>query len=98
MKRQRCPLRFYDRCPRIENADDSLEFQAGRVKLMPERGRRKGMLLGPWGQFMWRVEAALPASGLCMLLYIVSNVNKAGFPLRFGISNHPSRMTTLMGC
>ena len=37
--------------------DDSLEFQARRAKSMPERGRKKGILLGAWGQFTRRVEA-----------------------------------------
>jgi len=59
VKRRRYLLRFYDRCPRIESLDDSLEFQVGRVKLMPERRCREGELLEAW----WCVEAAQPPSG-----------------------------------
>ena len=44
-KRQKYLLQFYDRYPRIERANNSLEFQARRVKLMPERRCRKGILL-----------------------------------------------------
>ena len=83
MKRRRYLLQFYNRCPRIESAEDSLhclQFQTGRVKLMPER-RRKGILLAAWGHFKWRVEVALalPVSGYIYAHwhYIVRNANKA---------------------
>ena len=77
VKRQRYLLQFSDRCPRIGTADNSLEVQVGRVKLMPDRRRRKGVLLGAWGHFMRmrRVATALPASRKICSLYIV---NKAG--------------------
>ena len=72
MKRQRYLLQFYDRYSRIERANNSLEFQARRVKLMPERGCRKGILLVAWGSFMRRVETAPPlVPVIYVLLYIV---------------------------
>ena len=82
VKRRRYLLQFSDRCPRIETVDDSLEFQVGHVRLMPERRRRKGMWLGAWGHFMRmrRVETALPASGKICFLYIVNRAG--GLPLQ----------------
>ena len=48
VKRQIYLLQFYDKYPRMESVDDSLEFQVGHVKLMPERGHKKRMLLRAW--------------------------------------------------
>ena len=62
VRRWRHLLQFYDRCSTIESADDSLEFQDGHVKLIPERRCRKGMLLGAWRHFMWCIKTALPVN------------------------------------